>query len=299
MEHLDIHFLNVGHGDCTFVDFPSGHLTVIDINNSKSLPNDDEVALAFEKGLTLSQFRNAGLNKESWEDYYRSLLVDPAQFYKDNFSSKDIFRYIQTHPDMDHMSGLCRMFWQDDVTVHNFWDTTHTKMFNEEEFDKGRYNWDDWLTYSLMRDGKVQENDRHKVILNVKGDTGDHWTSDGITVLSPTAELVDYCNKQEDWNNSSYVLRIDYAGRRVVLAGDAEKPAWDSVEAHHEDSELKCDVLKAAHHGRNSGYSESAVTAMDPSLVICSVGKKRLSCSIRGCPDPPLTRATPVSAYVF
>jgi|NGEPerStandDraft_6_1074524.scaffolds.fasta_scaffold07694_1 hypothetical protein len=24
-----------------------------------------------------------------------------------------------------------------------------------------------------------------------------------------------------------------------------------------------------------------------------------LSCSIRGCPDPPLTRATPVSAYVF
>ncbi|HKP99795.1 MAG TPA: hypothetical protein VJ735_05640 [Actinomycetes bacterium] len=28
-----MHFLNVGHGDCTFVDLPSGRLMMIDINN--------------------------------------------------------------------------------------------------------------------------------------------------------------------------------------------------------------------------------------------------------------------------
>lgn len=33
-------------------------------------------------------------------------------------------------------------------------------------------------------------------------------------------------------------------------------------------------MLKAAHHGSESGYSESAVAWMSPSLVICSVGEK-------------------------
>lgn len=27
---LEIHFLNVGHGDCTFAKFPSGRLALID-----------------------------------------------------------------------------------------------------------------------------------------------------------------------------------------------------------------------------------------------------------------------------
>jgi len=32
---LVLHFLNVGHGDCTFIELPSGRLMMIDINNSK------------------------------------------------------------------------------------------------------------------------------------------------------------------------------------------------------------------------------------------------------------------------
>jgi competence protein ComEC len=37
---------------------------------------------------------------------------------------------------------------------------------------------------------------------------------------------------------------------------------------------LACDILKASHHGRMSGYNEEAYEAMDPSVVVCSVGKK-------------------------
>jgi hypothetical protein len=43
---LEIHFLSVGHGDCTIIQFPSGRVMMIDINNSKTLPDDDVVALA-------------------------------------------------------------------------------------------------------------------------------------------------------------------------------------------------------------------------------------------------------------
>ena len=37
---------------------------------------------------------------------------------------------------------------------------------------------------------------------------------------------------------------------------------------------LKCDVLKASHHGRDTGYHQEAVKAMSPTYTIVSVGKE-------------------------
>lgn len=278
MESTTVHFLNVGHGDCTIIEHPSGRLTMIDINNSKSLPYEDEVALAEEKGLSLSQFTTRGSIAKvwSWEDYYESLLVDPADYWAQHFQGRSVFRYIQTHPDMDHMSGLRRLFWDDGVLLENLWDVNHEKRFSKEDFEEAdRFDYDDWLVYMRMRRGYLRdEGDKHKVHYKLMGEHGNYWTEDGLSILSPTADLLDYCNKQENWNNASYIIRLDFGGRRLLLPGDAEKPAWDSVVAHHDAAELDCDLLKAAHHGRNSGYSEDAVDLMDPSIVICSVGKK-------------------------
>lgn len=83
---------------------------MIDINNSKSLPEADKVALAAASKVSIFEFSRAGMLKASWEDYYRSLLVDPYDYYEANFAGTPIFRYLQTHPDMDHMNGLFR-FW--------------------------------------------------------------------------------------------------------------------------------------------------------------------------------------------
>ena len=78
--------------------------------------------------------------KASWEDYYRSLLVDPYDYYQANFAGKEIFRYLQTHPDMDHMSGLYRFFWQERVPPVNFWDVGHAKACEEKDFDSSPYD---------------------------------------------------------------------------------------------------------------------------------------------------------------
>lgn len=273
MAHLDVHFLNVGHGDCTFLVHPSGRITMIDVNNSRSLPLGDEIALAEHERMTLKAFRSASA-KASGEQYYKSLLTDPAEYYKARFARSSIFRYIQTHPDLDHMSGLCRFFWQDDVPVENVWDVEHEKTFAKEEFEGCPYDWNDWLVYSRMRKGLVQDDDTHRVLHNLCGATGDYWTEDGIKVYGPTEDLVADCNQTEDWNNLSFVLAVEFGGRRLILPADAEKPAWDSVEAEISKKKLSCDILKASHHGRESGYSKSAVDVMDPSIVICSVGKK-------------------------
>jgi competence protein ComEC len=104
--------------------------------------------------------------------------------------------------------------------------------------------------------------------------TGQFWTDDNIEILSPTPELVADCNAKGNWNDASYVFRISYGGRSVVLAGDAETAAWDSMLEGAKDK-LSCDILKAAHHGRMSGHYADALEVMDPEYVICSVGNKQ------------------------
>lgn len=276
---LTIHFLNVGHGDCTLIEHPSGRVTMIDVNGSGSLPETDLDALAAAHGLTTVAFR-AGVNAprgfRSWKAYFESLLVDPCGYFDEYIDTPWVFRYIQTHPDMDHMSCLWRFFWLGDRPLENMWDVVHTKDFDEDKFDKNRYEWNDWLTYKQLRNGKHSNSGTHKVLHKLAGARGDYWTEDGIEVMAPTSDLIDYANGTEDWNNLSYVLRVSHAGRHIILPGDAEKPEWDKIEALAEDGdfEMSCDVLKAAHHGRESGYSKSAVDAMHPAFVVCSVGKK-------------------------
>ena len=146
MNKTVIHFLNVGHGDCTIIEHPSGRLTMIDINNSKSLSDKDVAGLAAALGVSEWEFRRAGSILEgstmSWEDYYKSKLVDPHDYYKTNFDGRSIFRYVQTHPDMDHMSGLDRFFWQEQVPLWNFWDVAHAKTMTDIDFSLPEHHHD-------------------------------------------------------------------------------------------------------------------------------------------------------------
>ena len=50
--------------------------------------------------------------------------VNPISYMNDRGISS-IFRYVQTHPDMDHMDGIEALF--DEFNPTNFWDTANTK----------------------------------------------------------------------------------------------------------------------------------------------------------------------------
>ncbi len=277
---LDIHFLNVGHGDCTVIDFPSGRLSIIDINNSPGLDESTEDDLAAEFGLNQLQYRlmkmrseipySLGIMLKSLEDR----LVDPAKYLAQYYPGRSVFRFILTHPDMDHMSGLYRLFspHQDDIALSNFWDTDNEKSMSENDFQgsgsKGM--WDDWQEYVRLRD----PDEAHTVLNNYRNQGGHFWSEDGMSILSPTSELVEQANRSESWNQLSYVLTVEYAGRRVVLGGDADIAAWADIHSHYGDLGLKADILKASHHGRDSGYHQPSVKAIDPVFTVVSVGKK-------------------------
>ncbi|WP_064091551.1 ComEC/Rec2 family competence protein [Rossellomorea aquimaris] len=268
---LKIHFLNVGHGDCTLIEFPSGRTTLIDINNSRVVDEKTKEELLSTSG-TYSLYESIGyqgieLLEKSVTDFVAP--VDPIDYINDNLADSDnIFRFILTHPDMDHMSGLYRLK-DEKKSIMNFWDTDNKKDVKESEVSS-RFDYRDWETYQELR--KTTENP--KVLKVLKGEQRDFFNEDSIKILSPSEDIIKRANEKGKWNLLSYILLIEYAGHKIVLGGDADTEIWDELAESDDDLLNNVSILKAPHHGRGSGYSQKAVSIMNPDWTICSVGKK-------------------------
>jgi competence protein ComEC len=73
-----------------------------------------------------------------------------------------------------------------------------------------------------------------------------------------------------DPNDNSLVLRVEFAGRRVLFTGDIEAHAEAALLASGRD--LHADVLKVPHHGSRTSSSEALLEAVRPSYAIISAG---------------------------
>lgn len=272
---LRIHFLNVGHGDCTIISHPSGNLTVIDINNGDQLdPLSVEELLPYysdSNEFRLPQLLKPNLNTFIQEQY-RNQLTNPVSFLQKYYPFQSIFRYIQTHPDLDHMRGLSALS-NERIGITNFWDTNHNKTPNFQSLSD-RIEWNEYKSIRNRRNGsKVLRLYRKNIGFCYNRDSNGNVGGDRIEILSPTPILEKVANDQQNWNNLSYVIRLSYRERRIIFGGDAEADAWKSIINFYGEN-LKCDVLKASHHGRDSGYYQEAVKLMNPEYTIVSVGKK-------------------------
>jgi competence protein ComEC len=265
---LKVHFLNVGHGDATLIEHPSGHLTLIDINNSQDPDKETVEEYAQDRGGTLG----SGLVLDEARADAVKDLTDPIEYIKTHYPDKSLFRFILTHPDLDHMRGIKRL--HEEIGFTNFWDIAHTKPNPEFWSDADK---EDWNHYQSLRDGELNlkpkryhRGDRHFAF---GCDEAGNGTGDAIQLLSPTKELVNWCNQNEKSNDLSYALRVTHCGTSILLPGDAEETAWDEMLKFYGKG-LGAAVLKAAHHGRDSGFHLEALKAINPSTVVVSVGKK-------------------------
>jgi competence protein ComEC len=277
---LRVHFLNVGRGDCTIIEFPSGRVGMVDIDHLRILDKDTRAELLQEYRESVSYVvaKLAGTALRSEEAFIQKAeaeLTDPLVYYDQHIGEyKDIFRLIVTHPDMDHMTGLYRLHeqdWKKDIV--NFWHTgTHD--FNlpdttDEEWEQSPYDKRDWLTYKKLRKSDTDP----KSLQKYQGAAGDYWTEDGVEIWAPTPELEKLAVEMDQANILSMVLKISYRGRSILLGGDATADeTWPGIYPQIDMGGI--DVLKASHHGRKTGYYRPAVEEMSPWLTITSVGEK-------------------------
>ncbi len=72
----------------------------------------------------------------------------------------------------------------------------------------------------------------------------------------------------DDMNNCSAVLHLSFGNRAFLLTGDAEIDEEGTIE-----SNIKCDVLKAGHHGSSTSSGEYLLGKAKPEIVVISCGE--------------------------
>jgi beta-lactamase superfamily II metal-dependent hydrolase len=220
----------------------------------------EEVAkiLAYLQGVNQAAGRNYGMKEHP---------TNPIKYCKDNKIGA-IWRFILTHPDMDHMDGLSNLF--SDVTVGNFWETGVRKA--KPDFTKGKYNEADWDCYANLIAKKRQGVTILSNLAGAKfqfaneGDPEGH--GDCLSIVAPDPGLVKAANEVEDTNDASYVIVYRSAGGRIVFPGDAHDGTWEYVLKHHRSLVENCAVLIAPHHGRHSDRSFEFLDVLNPKLTL-------------------------------
>ena len=257
-----IHFLNVKEGDCSIIEHSSSHTTVIDICNAKPV---DAVVEALRTTMAKSE---RGISGNFQQKKYP---VNPISYMNDHGIS-NIFRYIQTHPDMDHMDGIEALF--DELSPINFWDTNNTKEMQTSSWEGPPYRASDWSFYKHLRDTDPDEEPKRLTLYS--GARGQYYNQasdgtgggDGLHVLAPTKELVAAANEADnDYNRCSYVILYRTGGSRIVFGGDSHDATWDHILEHYKDDVTDIDLLIAPHHGRKSGRSYRFIDTLTPTLT--------------------------------
>jgi competence protein ComEC len=255
MGYSDVNVINVGAGSCVVIESPSGRKSMIDINDGGDLR--EAAAMLLAERLFLSESLRS----------LKAKLVDPIEFCHAN-GIYELWRFILTHPDADHMAGIRRIL-AGELPTTVFWDLPHRRVRTKRSEFKSDAAYQDWLAYQAFRDGDL--GDSPQKIGPLRGERNRYWIDDDIEILSPIPELVTDCDAADVYNNASYVLRVNHGPMSILLPADAEEKAWnDMIDA---GVGLSADVLVASHHGRKSGYSEKAMADIAPAVVIISTDK--------------------------
>lgn len=254
-----LHFLNVGEGDCSIIQHNDGTVTMIDICCA-NLPTG-----GIEKSFSTESFNGVKGNFNQ-----KACPTNPLDYLK-TLGVNSIFRYIQTHPDMDHMDGLLQL--KNNYTIVNFWDTKNNKEQSFEESGySGKYKKEDWDCYQTLRNSK----NNPLALYYTDGDCKKYFaydengkkTDDYLQILSPTTALLAAANKSGDWNDSSYVILYRINGYKVLFCGDAKMKTINHLLLNHINEISNLDVLIAPHHGRDGNMNFSFLDIMKPKVTL-------------------------------
>ena len=166
-------------------------------------------------------------------------------------------KLIVTHPHRDHIGGTAEVFRLCDVkAVYDNGQPTTTKVYRDylEEIDKKN------IPSKSLRDGDM---------LDLGGGAV-------LRVLSPTQEMVDERGMQNDkvnLNLNSIVARLEYGDFAMMLTGDAEIPTENGILRRYAPESLRCQVLKAGHHGSKTASGAEFLRALGADTVLISCGE--------------------------
>lgn len=98
-----------------------------------------------------------------------------------------------------------------------------------------------------------------------------------LDILAPEQktqqEYMRMAENQEDENQSSLIMKLTYSGFSVLITGDIDQEGEKKLTEQYKAGQLRCDVLKVAHHGSKYSSSEEFIRAVSPCLAVFQVGR--------------------------
>lgn len=238
---LAVHIINVGQGDCIYIQLPDGKDMVIDCANY----NDD--------------------------GEYEKKTFD----YLDKYIEDDTVEYLMlTHCDSDHvyfMDELLERYQVEKLFMPNVLAVPGTTSKDKkalqdqiDALDTSRFTDKDTvgtITYAEFFIAALTEPDC-EIVLNVDPDAN----TNSIIIEETTYRLVFYCPTQEYYddyglntaerkNAISPIGILEYNNRKIMLTGDSNEINEPLVMAR--TGKIDCDVLKVGHHGSETSTSNA------------------------------------------
>lgn len=179
-----------------------------------------------------------------------NMLIDGGSAYTNNvyltLQEKSITEFdyvICTHPDEDHIGGLILAL-----------DGLNVKKYYCSSADK---NTKTYLDFVNLVDKQGKKLNTPKV--------GDTFKLDKALV-----EVLAVDVDPRVGNDSSIVLKVTFGEVTFLFTGDAETSTIEYLMKNVSD--LRCDVLKIAHHGAKDSSPKSFISAVNPRYAVISVG---------------------------
>lgn len=246
-----LHFLNVRQGDCIVIQHASDRITVFDIC-SGNLPEPT----LLERLLQAPATGNLRMCEHP---------TQPIEYIK-RLTRAPVWRFILSHPDMDHLDGFSALMTQ--IGITNFWSTGVVRP--KPDFRDSPYNEADWDRYVRVRD----RGEAGVTVLTPRAGSRFQFANrpegghDGLYILAPSEELLQKANQSGRFNDGGLVLLYRSVGGKIVIPGDAEDPTWDYILDNYADDIEDCSLLVAPHHGRKAGQSFKFLDVMRPKLTL-------------------------------
>lgn len=166
--------------------------------------------------------------------------------YLKNLGISELFAAVATHPHADHIGGMAQVI----------------KEFPIGHFYLGRET-ANTATYSNMLDALEARSIQPTVPQD--GDALDFDSGAVLTFLGPDDDV-----PSGNVNNRSLTALFSAGAHTVLLMGDAESAAENSLLEHHPD--LSCEILKVGHHGSDTSSSAEFLNAVRPETAVISCG---------------------------
>ncbi len=256
LEDVEVHFIDVGQGDCILITLPDYKNVLIDAGDRNNSNNEHIIEYVKE---------NAHKNS-----YNSQVVID---------------HFILTHPDADHIGGADEVFEAFDVK----------KVYRPYVLYDGDYEFPSDFNMGVKKQGTATykefllaiQNEKYGLdnrsceweFFNHESDFSGGAIFDDVKYtyffdfLTPTTNLEDIV--YTDVNDYSPLIRFSYQNVSVLLTGDAEEEAEeDFLQKYSNQTQyLDVDVLKVSHHGSQTSTTQEFLDLVKPEYAVISCGE--------------------------